>query len=148
MLFRSEAIDKGVVYVSEDRKKYGLIVPMTIKENMTLSVLYKISKMSFVNFKKEKGIIGDYMRKLGVKAPNEDFIVDNLSGGNQQKVLVAKALAAAPKILILDEPTRGVDVGAKAEIHRIISNLAKEGMSIIMISSDMPELLGDRKSVV
>lgn len=145
-----EAIDKGVVYVSEDRKKYGLIVPMTIKENMTLSVLYKISKMSFVNFKKEKGIIGDYMRKLGVKAPNEDFIVDNLSGGNQQKVLVAKALAAAPKILILDEPTRGVDVGAKAEIHRIISNLAKEGMSIIMISSDMPELLGmsDRLMVV
>ena len=135
-----EAVDAGFVYISEDRKKYGLSVPMTIKENLTMSILYKISKNGFI----------DYMQKLRVKAPNREFVVENLSGGNQQKVLVAKALCAKPRLLILDEPTRGVDVGAKSEIHRIISNLAKEGLSIIMISSDMPELLGmsDRLMVI
>lgn len=145
-----DAINNGLVYVSEDRKKYGLVVPMTIKENTTLSILHNISKASFIQFGKEADTTEKYMKELGVKAPNKDFIVENLSGGNQQKVLVAKALCANPRLLILDEPTRGVDVGAKAEIHRIVSNLAKEGLSIIMISSDMPELLGmsDRVLVV
>lgn len=143
-----EAIKEGLIYVSEDRKKYGLVVPMTIKENMTMSILYRISKGSFIDFKEENSVVEKYMEDLGVKAPNKDFIVENLSGGNQQKVLVAKSLCAAPKLLILDEPTRGVDVGAKAEIHRIVSNLAKEGLSIIMISSDMPELLGMSDRVV
>lgn len=143
-----EAIKEGLVYVSEDRKKYGLVVPMTIKENMTMSILYSISNGSFIDFKKENEIVDKYMEELGVKAPNKDFVVENLSGGNQQKVLVAKSLCASPKLLILDEPTRGVDVGAKAEIHRIVSNLAKEGLSIIMISSDMPELLGMSDRVV
>ena len=123
---------------------------MTIKENLTMSILYKISKNGFIDFKEEENIVDDYMQKLRVKAPNREFVVENLSGGNQQKVLVAKALCAKPRLLILDEPTRGVDVGAKSEIHRIISNLAKEGLSIIMISSDMPELLGmsDRLMVI
>lgn len=145
-----EAVDKGLLYVSEDRKKYGLVVPMSIKENMTMSILYRVANKGFINFKEENKITEDYMNKLGVKAPNKDFIVENLSGGNQQKVLVAKALCAKPRLLILDEPTRGVDVGAKSEIHRIVSNLAKEGLSIIMISSDMPELLGmsDRIMVI
>ncbi len=145
-----EAVDAGFVYISEDRKKYGLSVPMTIKENLTMSILYKISKNGFIDFKEEENIVDDYMQKLRVKAPNREFVVENLSGGNQQKVLVAKALCAKPRLLILDEPTRGVDVGAKSEIHRIISNLAKEGLSIIMISSDMPELLGmsDRLMVI
>lgn len=145
-----EAVDMGLVYVSEDRKKYGLSVPMTIKENLTMSILHKISKKGFIDFKEEETIVDDYMKKLRVKAPTREFVVENLSGGNQQKVLVAKALCAKPRLLILDEPTRGVDVGAKSEIHRIISNLAKEGLSIIMISSDMPELLGmsDRLMVI
>lgn len=142
------SVEQGLVYVSEDRKKYGVVVPMTIKENMTMSILYQISKGSFINFKEEDTTVEKYMADLGVKAPDKDFIVENLSGGNQQKVLVAKALCAKPKLLILDEPTRGVDVGAKAEIHRIVSSLAKEGLSIIMISSDMPELLGMSDRVV
>ncbi|WP_251391731.1 sugar ABC transporter ATP-binding protein [Mediterraneibacter agrestimuris] len=143
-----DAIKEGLIYVSEDRKKYGLVVPMSIKENMTMSILYRISKGSFIDFAEEDKTVEKYMKDLGVKAPDKDFVVDNLSGGNQQKVLVAKALCANPSLLILDEPTRGVDVGAKAEIHRIVSNLAKEGLSIIMISSDMPELLGMSDRVV
>lgn len=145
-----EAVDRGLVYVSEDRKKFGLVVSMSIKENMTMSILYRLSNHSFIDFKQEGEVVQDYMKELGVKAPDKEFVVDNLSGGNQQKVLVAKALCAKPKLLILDEPTRGVDVGAKSEIHRIVSNLAKEGLSIIMISSDMPELLGmsDRIMVI
>lgn len=145
-----EAIENGIVYVSEDRKKYGLVVPMSIRENMTMSVLNQISKGTFIDFGQEKSIVGSFMKKLNIKAPSDTFFVENLSGGNQQKVLVAKALATRPKVLILDEPTRGVDVGAKYEIHKIISDLAAEGVSIIMISSDMPELLGmsDRLLVI
>ena len=143
-----EAIDSGILYVSEDRKKNGLIVNMSIKNNMTLSILHKISKLGFVDFIQESTIVEEYIKKFGIKTPSADFVIDNLSGGNQQKVLVAKALVATPKILILDEPTRGVDVGAKAEIHKIISSLAQEGLSIIMISSDMPELLGMSDRVI
>ena len=95
-----------------------------------------------IDFSAERRINDTYIEKLSIKAPNGDFVVNNLSGGNQQKVSVAKALATTPRILILDEPTRGVDVGAKSEIHRIISSLAKDGKSIIMISSDLPEIIG------
>jgi len=137
-----QALDIGIVYVSEDRKDNGLIVPMSIKENISLSLLRRLSKFSFIDFKEEENISSKYMKELSIKAPNSDFIVENLSGGNQQKVSVAKALAASPKVLIMDEPTRGVDVGAKAEIHRIISNLASAGLAIILISSDLPEVLG------
>ena len=145
-----EAIEKGFVYVSEDRKKYGLVVQMPIEDNLTMSILYRLTKNNLIDFKAEDELVDKYMKDLRVKAPNREFVVENLSGGNQQKVLVAKALCAEPKILILDEPTRGVDVGAKSEIHRIVSNLAKTGLTIIMISSDMPELLGmcDRVMVV
>ncbi|MDY3248912.1 MAG: sugar ABC transporter ATP-binding protein [Candidatus Choladocola sp.] len=145
-----DAIDKGFVYVSEDRKKYGLVVPMSIEENLTMSILYRLTKNKLIDFGAEDQLVDKYMKDLRVKAPNREFVVENLSGGNQQKVLVAKALCAEPKILILDEPTRGVDVGAKSEIHRIVSTLAQQGLTIIMISSDMPELLGmcDRVMVV
>ncbi|MEN8076895.1 sugar ABC transporter ATP-binding protein [Clostridioides difficile] len=143
-----DAINKGILYASEDRKKYGLVLELSIKENTTLSILHKISKSSFIDFKEEENLANEYMDKFKTKAPDCNFAIENMSGGNQQKVLLAKALAARPKVLILDEPTRGVDVGAKSEIHRIISNLAKEGMSIIMISSDMPELLGMSDRVV
>lgn len=137
-----DAIKQGLVYASEDRKKYGLVVAMSIMENTTMSILHTISKASFIDFKKEREITDEYMKSLTVKAPNRNFVIENLSGGNQQKVLLAKALAAKPKVLILDEPTRGVDVGAKYEIYKIIGQLAASGVSIIMISSDMPELLG------
>lgn len=137
-----DAIKKEFIYVSEDRKKYGLVVPMSIEDNLTLSILYSLTKNNLIDFNKEDEIVDKYMADLRVKAPTREFVVENLSGGNQQKVLVAKALCANPKILILDEPTRGVDVGAKFEIYRIISELAEQGLTIIMISSDMPELLG------
>lgn len=137
-----DAVKEKLVYASEDRKKSGLVLAMSIMENTTMSILNSISKKSFINFKKERDITYQYMQELKVKAPTRDFVVENLSGGNQQKVLLAKALAAKPKVLILDEPTRGVDVGAKYEIYKIIGDLAASGVSIIMISSDMPELLG------
>ncbi len=104
--------------------------------------------MGIINFTEERSISDDYMVRLTIKARGGDFVVNNLSGGNQQKVSVAKALATSPRILILDEPTRGVDVGAKSEIHRIISSLAKEGKSIIMISSDLPEIIGMSDRVI
>ena len=144
-----QAMDNGIVYISEDRQKYGLIVPMTISVNITLPLLERISRgPGIIDFAAERKINDTYMEKLAIKAPNGAFVVNNLSGGNQQKVSVAKALATTPRILILDEPTRGVDVGAKSEIHRIISNLAKDGKSIIMISSDLPEIIGMSDRVI
>lgn len=137
-----DAIKHGLIYASEDRKKYGLVIAMSIMENTTMSILNTIAKSSFIDFKQERNLTDEYMESLKVKAPHRNFVVENLSGGNQQKVLLAKALVAKPKVLILDEPTRGVDVGAKYEIYKIIGQLASSGVSIIMISSDMPELLG------
>lgn len=138
----SEALEKGIVYVSEDRKEKGLVTDMNIKENVTMPILKKLSKLSFINHSKEKVVADEYLEKLSIKAPDVEFVIDNLSGGNQQKVSVAKALATSPKVLILDEPTRGVDVGSKSEIHRIMSGLAAQGLSIIMISSDLLEIIG------
>jgi ABC-type sugar transport system ATPase subunit len=138
----SDALAKGIVYISEDRKEKGLIVDMNLRENISMPILKKLSKMSFIDTSKETETADEYIGKLSIKTPNCEFVVNNLSGGNQQKVSVAKALANLPKILILDEPTRGVDVGSKSEIHRIMSKLASEGLSIIMISSDLPEIIG------
>jgi ABC-type sugar transport system ATPase subunit len=104
--------------------------------------LEKNSRMGVTNTRKEYSVAEAMREKMGIKAPDTDFLVMNLSGGNQQKVSVSKALALNPKILILDEPTRGVDVNAKAEIHRIISNMAASGLTILMISSELPELIG------
>ncbi len=138
-----DAMEKGIVYVSEDRGKYGLIVDMSIEQNISLPQIDKL-KNAFgkLNVKKEKEIGAKYIKDMHIKAPDGEFLVTNLSGGNQQKVSVSKALALNPKILILDEPTRGVDVNAKAEIHKIISELTAQGLTIIMISSELPELLG------
>lgn len=138
-----DAMDAGVVYVSEDRGKYGLIVEMSIEQNITLPQLQNfVGKTHLLNKEKEEKIGNKYIRELEIKAPDADFLVTNLSGGNQQKVSVSKALALHPKVLILDEPTRGVDVNAKAEIMKIMSNLTKQGLTIIMISSELPELIG------
>lgn len=138
----NQAMDCGLVYVSEDRAKYGLVVDMSIKDNITMPQLKKYSKRLFINVNKEKATAEKYINEVGIKAPDSDFLVANLSGGNQQKVSVSKALAIGPKLMILDEPTRGVDVNAKAEIHKIISELTAKHLTIFMISSELPELLG------
>ena len=137
-----EALKAGISYVSEDRKKDGLILIMNVKENMTISSLEKYEKATGLNKKKEQNDVQEYREKMNIKTPSIEQKVKNLSGGNQQKVAIAKALLTNPEILILDEPTRGVDVGAKKEIYDLINKLKKEGKSIIMISSEMPEVLG------
>ena len=138
----AKAMEAGVVYVSEDRAKYGLVVGMSVKHNVTLPQIKKLSKCLFIDGEAEAQMARESVEKFSIKAPDTEFIVNNLSGGNQQKVSVAKAVALSPKVLILDEPTRGVDVNAKAEIHKLIGALMKEGLSILMISSELPELLG------
>lgn len=137
-----EAIAHGYCYLSEDRKKTGLVLDMDIKENITMASLEKISSMKGIDLNKEIKISTDYVKALRVKTPSVEQRVKNLSGGNQQKVVIAKWLMAEPKILILDEPTRGIDVGAKYEIYNIMNDLVEKGVSIIMISSELPEILG------
>ena len=137
-----EAKKKGISYVSEDRGKLGLVTAMSIQNNISMPQLETISDKNIISDKKEKELSSEYIKGLGIKAPNSEFVCNNLSGGNQQKVSVAKALALKPKILILDEPTRGVDVNAKAEIYKIISELVESGLTILMVSSELPELLG------
>ncbi|MDR0519002.1 MAG: sugar ABC transporter ATP-binding protein [Clostridiales Family XIII bacterium] len=137
-----DALNAGFVYVSEDRGKYGLVIEMSVKQNITMPQLANMRSGIFLDNKKELALAGRYIKEFGIKCPEEDFLTENLSGGNQQKVSVSKAIAMAPKLLILDEPTRGVDVGSKAEIHGIVSQLAEQGTTIFMISSEMPELIG------
>ena len=133
--------ESGVALVPENRKLEGLILKNSISFNMSISVLRKFMHHLRVNGQKEKEIVDNGIVSLAVKTPSRDQRVGNLSGGNQQKVVLAKWLASDPEILILDEPTRGVDVGAKAEIYKIMNELAAKGMAIIMISSEMPEIV-------
>lgn len=133
--------ERGVALVPENRKLEGLILKNTIAFNMTISVLNKFMKHFRVNAKKEKEIVDNGITSLAIKTPSGQQKAGNLSGGNQQKIVLAKWLASDPDILILDEPTRGVDVGAKAEIYKIMNDLAAKGMAIIMISSEMPEIV-------
>ncbi len=144
------AINEGIVYVSEDRKKDGLVLGLSVAENITLSSLSKLSKNFILNKPKEKDEVDFYKQSMAIKTPSSKQKVKLLSGGNQQKVAIAKALLAQPKLLIIDEPTRGVDVGAKREIYQLLNNLKENGMGIIMISSEIPELLGvcDRIAVM
>lgn len=137
-----DAINHGIGFIPEDRKEQALILNMTVKENITLPSLKSISKFDFINSELEKAVAEEYIEKLSIKTPGFEQKVINLSGGNQQKVVISKWLATNPKVLILDEPTRGIDVGAKKEIHSIMSSLAKNGVAIIMVSSELPEILG------
>lgn len=137
-----QSIGVGIAMVQEDRKRNGVILDMTIKDNITMTCLKDISKRNIINQKKESEITNLYQKSLEIKAPSIHQYVKNLSGGNQQKVILAKWLARDPDIIIFDEPTRGIDVGAKHEIYQIMSRLADEGKAIIMISSDMEELIG------
>ncbi|WP_034450308.1 multiple monosaccharide ABC transporter ATP-binding protein [Butyrivibrio sp. AE2032] len=137
-----QAIAAGLAYVTEDRKGNGLVLTNSIKTNTTLANLNAISKGSFIDKDKEYLVAEDYVQKLKTKTPSVEQLVGNLSGGNQQKVLLAKWMFADPDVLILDEPTRGIDVGAKYEIYCIINDLAKAGKSVIVISSELPEVIG------
>ena len=138
----SDAIDKGIALVPEDRKQQGVLLHMSIKDNITMPILKRISKMSVINRKREREIIDEYKDSLHIKTPSTAQLTGNLSGGNQQKVVLAKWLAANPDIIVFDEPTRGIDVGAKQEIYMIMDRLAREGKTLIMISSEMEELIG------
>lgn len=138
----SDAINAGIAYATEDRKGEGLILIQDVKENTTLANLRAIAKSGVIDDNKEITVADEYRKSLNIKTPTIEQKVQNLSGGNQQKVSLAKWLFTKPKILILDEPTRGIDVGAKFEIYNIINELVSQGMCIIMISSELPEILG------
>jgi putative multiple sugar transport system ATP-binding protein len=146
----SESIAQGIAYVTEDRKNYGLVLIEDIKSNVSLASLGKVSKGQVINQGLENRAASEQQQKMRIRCTGIDQVVESLSGGNQQKVVLSKWIMAEPDILILDEPTRGIDVGAKYEIYTIINRLVGEGKSIIMISSEMPELLGmcDRIYVV
>uniref|UniRef100_A0A7C4Q3Z9 Sugar ABC transporter ATP-binding protein n=1 Tax=Bellilinea caldifistulae TaxID=360411 RepID=A0A7C4Q3Z9_9CHLR len=137
-----QAIREGLAYVTEDRKAKGLILIQDIRQNITIANLQALAKGGVIDANAEVALANRYHASLNIKAPSVEQIVGNLSGGNQQKVSIAKWLFVEPSLLILDDPTRGIDVGAKYEIHSIMRNLVAEGMSIIMISSELPEVLG------
>lgn len=137
------AIRAGLAMLTEDRKRYGVVLCRSIKENITLPHLKKYSnRFSLLKRKKETTDIATQMKLLNIKANSMNALTNSLSGGNQQKVVVAKWMVDKPKVLIMDEPTRGIDVGSKYEIYKLMCQLAAEGLGIIMISSELPEILG------
>jgi rhamnose transport system ATP-binding protein len=145
-----EAVAHGIAYVPEDRRRHGVILEMPIAQNMTMAIHRRIFPGTWLRFGAERACALDFIRQLDVRAYGPEAPGHSLSGGNQQKVSLARWLAAKPKVLILDEPTQGVDVGAKSEIHKIVRRLAKDGLAVLMISSDLPEILGmsDRIAVM
>src|SRR5262249_7819063 len=145
-----DAMARGIAYVPEDRRRHGVVLPMSVAANMTLATLPAISPRGIVDIAAERSVAEGFVGRLGVKTPSVTAEASSLAGGNQQKVALAGWLSMRPAILILDEPTQGVDVGAKAEIHAIMSRLAEDGTAILMISSELPEVLGmsDRVAVM
>lgn len=137
-----DAIEAGLNLVTEDRKRLGLVLEDTVMKNMTLAALPHLFRRGLVNRAQEVSIGQKYVKDLRVKTPSLNSLVKNLSGGNQQKVVIAKCLLTEPKVLFLDEPTRGIDVGARAEIYGLMNELAAQGMAIVMVSSELPEILG------
>lgn len=137
----SDAIKAGIALVPEDRKLQGLILDMDVAQNTSLACLDKVLSYNFISSKKENELSLNYIKSLNTRVPSPKIEVSKLSGGNQQKVVIAKWLATNPKILLLDEPTRGIDIGAKTEIYKIINELAKQGMGIVVVSSELPEIM-------
>jgi len=137
-----DAIENGIGLIPEDRKTQGLLMKMSVAHNISFSSLRRISRYKFVNTRKEKELVRNYISRLRIRTPSENQLVKHLSGGNQQKVVLTKWLATECDILIFDEPTRGIDVGAKSEIYSIMHDMVNQGKSIIMISSELPELMG------
>lgn len=145
-----DAIRAGIAYVPEDRRRHGVVGDLPVRANVTLAVLNRISRGTLLQVAEERAIARTWVERLGVKTDGIDALVSSLSGGNQQKVAIARWIATDPKVLILDEPTQGIDVGAKAECHRIMCDLAEKGLAILMISSELAEILGmsDRIAVM
>lgn len=137
-----EAIQHGIGFITEDRKNEGLVLGLSVRENFTLTNFSSVSNKGVISAKKEEEFVEDLIQKLHVKTASQHLSVKSLSGGNQQKIVIGKWLGIQPKILILDEPTRGVDVGAKKEIYQLMNELTKQGVAIIMVSSELPEILG------
>jgi ABC-type sugar transport system ATPase subunit len=135
------ALSLGLGLVPEDRKRHGLVLGMNIRENLSFPILPLLSKLGFINQKQESQIVDQWFKKLDVRAPNSEYAIGGLSGGNQQKVVMGRWFAANCEILLVDEPTRGVDVGAKAEIHDRLRQLASEGKAVVVVSSELPELI-------
>jgi rhamnose transport system ATP-binding protein len=138
----TDALAHGIAYVPEDRHAQGLVLSFPIEENITLPIVKRLSRFSLVDGRAAEALAADYSKRLQVRSAGLDQLVSALSGGNQQKVVLGKWLATNPTVLILDEPTRGIDIGTKAEVHRIISHLAAQGLAILLISSELPEILG------
>ncbi|HEX2078413.1 MAG TPA: sugar ABC transporter ATP-binding protein [Longimicrobium sp.] len=143
-----EAIEAGIAFVSEDRKGEGIIPELSVRENLTLAALPTLTRLGIVDRAKQREIVDQFMRRLGIKATSADQKIRELSGGNQQKVLLARWLCMHPALLILDEPTRGIDIGAKAEIQALINELAGSGLGVLMISSELEELVEGSSRVV
>lgn len=145
----AEAIAAGIAYLPEDRRQHGLVLEMTIAENVTLAALKEVSRMGLLDRRKEIQLADRYRELLRIKTPDVTATAGNLSGGNQQKVALARWLATRPRVMILDEPTQGVDVGSKSEIHELVMQLAEQGMAVVLISSELPEVMAmsDRVAV-
>jgi rhamnose transport system ATP-binding protein len=146
----SDAIRRGIAYVPEDRRRHGVVLDLPISHNLTLATLDRMANFGALNFQRERELSVEYVNRFAVKTPTTFAPVATLSGGNQQKVALSRWLATEPRVLILDEPTQGIDVGAKSEIHALMCDLAERGMAILMISSELPEVLGmsDRVAVM
>jgi rhamnose transport system ATP-binding protein len=146
----ADAIAEGIAYLPEDRRRHGVVLEMPISANLTLASLRRLSRFGAIDFERERGLAEEYVQRLGVKTPSLFAPVSTLSGGNQQKVALGRWLITDPSVLILDEPTQGIDVGAKSEIHMLMTKLAERGVAILMISSELPEVLGmsDRIAVM
>ena len=137
-----DALKAGIGMIPEDRKRHGVFLSQSLLWNISISILKSISRGTVVDKKKENNLAEKYRKALDIRTPSMEQLAGNLSGGNQQKVVIAKTLAVGTKVIIFDEPTRGIDVGAKAEIYKLMNQLVEEGHSIIMISSEMDELIG------
>jgi rhamnose transport system ATP-binding protein len=144
----AEAIGNGIVYVPEDRGRQGVVKGMAIFQNVTLPSLGRTSRAGFLRLAEEFALSREYTRRLDLRAASLDQDVGLLSGGNQQKVVIAKWLATKPRVIILDEPTKGIDIGSKAAVHEFMAELAAQGLAVIMVSSEIPEILGMSDRVI
>jgi ribose transport system ATP-binding protein len=138
----TDAVKNKICYLTEDRKKNGIFLDMSVKRNISAAVLKDISRGGFISDKEESELADKEIKRMNVKTQSRDLDVGSLSGGNQQKAMIGKWMAVKPEVIIMDEPTRGIDVGAKSEIHFMLRKLCNEGMGVIVISSEMPEIIG------
>ena len=144
----AEAVRAGIVYVPEDRGRQGAVIGLPIFQNVTLPSLARTSRHGFIRLAEEFALAREYTERLDLRAASLDQDVGNLSGGNQQKVVIAKWLATQPRVIILDEPTKGIDIGSKAAVHEFMAELAGQGLAVVMVSSEIPEILGMSDRVI